>query len=100
MALNTTRFSLFKLKLKWLINAGASLHSHLYFPQNNHLVLTILKAYFIIYVIDLSTKNKNVMTGVHIFTKIKNTDRWKFFWVNSFQKILIFHIFGFSENAQ
>ena len=77
-----------------------SLHSHLYFTQNNHLVLTILKAYFIIYVIDLSTKNKNVMTGVHIFTKIKNTDRWKFFWVNSFQKILIFHIFGFSENAQ
>ena len=29
---------------------------------------------FIIYVIDLSTKNK---TGVHIFTKIKNTDDWK-----------------------
>ena len=32
---------------------------------------------FIIYVIDLSTKNKNVKTGVHIFTKIKNTDVWK-----------------------
>ena len=32
---------------------------------------------FIIYVIDLSTKNKMLKTGFHIFTKIKNTDRLK-----------------------
>ena len=41
--------------------------------------------------------------GVHIFTKIKNQDPWdqkKFFSVNSFQKILIFHICFSSENAQ
>ena len=31
---------------------------------------------FIIYVIDLSTKNKNVKTGVCIFIKIKSTGRW------------------------
>ena len=74
---------------------------------------------FIIYVIDLSTKNKNVKTGVCIFIKIKSTGRWdkkirelnsltylvgnrrkNFFSVNSFQKILIFHICAFSENAQ
>ena len=58
----------------------------------------------IIYVIDLSTKNKNVKTGVHIFTKIKNTDGWKqkkkYFSVISFQKFLIFPKCAFSEDAQ
>ena len=43
--------------------------------------------------------------GVHIFTKIKNTDGWKkkkkmYFSVISFQEFLIFHIWAFSENAQ
>ena len=42
--------------------------------------------------------------GVHIFTKIKNTDSWKkkkmFFSVISFQDFLIFSIWSFSENAQ
>ena len=59
---------------------------------------------FIIYVIDLSNKNKNVKTGVHTFTKIKITDGWKkkkkIFPVISFQKFLIFPICVFSENAQ
>ena len=58
---------------------------------------------FILYVIDLSTKNKNVKTGVHTFTKIKNTDGWKKEKKNSvisFQKFLIFPICAFSENAQ
>ena len=57
---------------------------------------------FILYVIDLSTK-KNEKTGVHIFTKIKNTDDWekkKKNSVISFQKFLIFPIWAFSENAQ
>ena len=31
---------------------------------------------FIIYFIDLSTKNEDLKMGVHIFTKIKNTDDW------------------------
>ena len=51
---------------------------------------------FIIYVIDLSTKNKNVKTGAYILTKIKNTF---FFSVNSVQKILFFQVCAFSENA-
>ena len=59
---------------------------------------------FIIYVIGLSTKNKNVKTRVHIFTKIKNADGWKkkkkFFSVISFQKFLIFPICAFLENTQ
>ena len=40
--------------------------------------------------------------GLHAFTKIKNADIWKqekFFSVNSFQKLLIFHICVFSEKA-
>ena len=32
---------------------------------------------FIVYVIGLSTKDKNVKTGIHISTKIKNADHWK-----------------------
>ena len=58
---------------------------------------------FIIYVIILSTKNKNANMGVHSFIKIKNKDSWKqkkLFSVNSFQKILIFHICISSESAQ
>ena len=59
---------------------------------------------FIIYVIDLSTKNKNVRTGVHIFYKIKTKDSWKlkktFSLAISFQKFLIFPIYSFLENAQ
>ena len=39
--------------------------------------------------------------GVHIFTKIKNTDSWKkkkkIFSVISFQKFLIFPIWAFTE---
>ena len=31
---------------------------------------------FIIYLIDIK-KKQNVKTGLHIFTKIKNTDHWK-----------------------
>ena len=48
-------------------------------------------------------KKKNVKTGVHIFTKIKNTDGWRqknFFSVVSFWKFVIFPISAFSENAQ
>ena len=61
---------------------------------------------FIIYVIDLSTKIKNVKTSLHIFTKIKHADRKQFwkqkktFSVISFQKFPIFSICGFSEIAQ
>ena len=44
------------------------------------------------------------MTGVHIFTKIKNTDGWKkkkmYFSVIAFQEFLTFPIWAFSENAQ
>ena len=60
---------------------------------------------FIIYFIDLSTKNK-MERRVHIFTKIKNRDGWKqrgkkiFFSVILFQKFLIFLIWAFSENVQ
>ena len=42
-------------------------------------------------------------TGVHIFTKIRNTDGWKKkknWGVISFQKFLIFPIWAFPENAQ
>ena len=31
----------------------------------------------IIYTTDLSIKNKNRKTGVHVFTKTKNTEGWK-----------------------
>ena len=62
---------------------------------------------FIIYIIDLSTKNENVKMGVHILTKRnkKTPDSCKqknffFFPVIPFQKLLIFHICNFSENAQ
>ena len=58
---------------------------------------------FIIYVINLSTKNKNANMRVHSFIKIKNKNPWKqrkLFSVNSFQKILIFHICISSESAQ
>ena len=48
---------------------------------------------FIIYPIDLSTKNKRQRRG-HISTKTKNTDGWKLrkkiVSVTSFQKFLIF----------
>ena len=59
---------------------------------------------FIIYVTDLSTKDK-IKTGAHIFTKIKNTDGSKkkkkiYFSVISFQGFLIFPIWAFSENVQ
>ena len=37
---------------------------------------------FIIYVIDLLTIKYNVKTGVHVYTKIKNTDHWK--WKKNF----------------
>ena len=40
----------------------------------NNKFLIILKTYVHYYVIDLSTEHKNVRKGVHIFTKIKNTD--------------------------
>ena len=48
---------------------------------------------FIIYLIDLSTKKQNVKTGLHIFTKIKNTGHWKqkkFFFQYFTSEILIF----------
>ena len=58
---------------------------------------------FIIYVIDLSAKNK-MQTGVHVLTKIKKQTvenrKTIFFSVNLFQKMLIFHIRVSSENAQ
>ena len=56
---------------------------------------------FIIYVIDLSTQ-KRWKDGVHIFTKIKNTDCWKkkkiYFSVILFQEFLFFSIWPLSEN--
>ena len=59
---------------------------------------------FIICVIDLLTKNKNVKTGFFIFTKIKNTagskKKKKFFSAISFQQFLIFPLWAFSENPQ
>ena len=59
---------------------------------------------FIIYVIDLSIKNK-MQRRVHIFTKFKNKHPWKykkiyFFQLIHLKKILIFHICVSSENAQ
>ena len=44
---------------------------------------------------------ENGKTGVDIFIKIENVERWKkVFSVNSFQKILIFYIYAFSKNVQ
>ena len=59
---------------------------------------------FIIYVIDLSTKNKMQRRGF-IFLQISNIQtvgkrkKW-YFSVISFEAFLIFPIWAFSENAQ
>ena len=58
---------------------------------------------FIIYVIDLSTTNKMQRRGLIFLqkSKIKTVENESnFFSVNSLQKILIFHIYISSENAQ
>ena len=58
---------------------------------------------FIIYVIDLSTKNKMWRRGFIFFIKIKNTDGWKkkkkIFLVISFQKFLIFSYICFFRKS-
>ena len=58
---------------------------------------------FIIYVIDLSTKNKMWRRGFIFFIKIKNTDGWKkkkkYFLVISFQKFLIFSYICFFRKS-
>ena len=57
---------------------------------------------FIIYVIDLSIKKFKDGGSYFYKTKLQTVVNRKknFFSVNSFQKILIFHICTFSENAQ
>ena len=56
---------------------------------------------FIIYVIDLSTKNKMLKTGFHIFTKIKNTDRLKLKKNTCFSYFISENpVVFFSENVQ
>ena len=66
------------------------------------IITVILKAYVQYLPHGFINQKQNVKTGVHIFTKIKNTYRWKQkkkFFVVSFQKFLIFNICVFSENA-
>ena len=74
------------------------------FNNKSPIILKTYVHYLRLRFLDLWTENKNVKKGVHIFTKIKNTDGWKyekkFFLVVSFQKFLVFPICTFSENAQ
>ena len=61
------------------------------------------KHMFIIYIIDLSAKNKRYRRGFIFLQKSKLQivkNRKIFFSVILFQKFLIFRIFVFSENAQ
>ena len=61
------------------------------------------KYMFIIYIIDLSAKNKRYRRGFIFLQKSKLQivkNRKIFFSVILFQKFLIFRIFVFSENAQ